>query len=171
MLRCFAVLLLLPLISHTCRAQAPIGSICKVDRVVDGDTFYCDDRTKVRLLGIDSPERGQGSTFVSASRALERWLPRGRSVVLEGDVRSRDRYGRALAWVWAGDTLVNEAMVSAGWAVRYTLPPNIKYVDRLGQAEREARGGRRGLWASGGLDCKPADFRRARCTAGPLGDP
>ncbi len=164
--RC-AVLLIALLAPHPSAAQAPAGPACVVDRIVDGDTFYCEEGTKVRLLGIDSPERGQGPAFGSATRALRRWLPRGRTVILEGDVRARDRYGRALAWVWAGDTLINEAMVTAGWAVRYTLPPNVKYVDRLGRAERSARGSRRGLWAPGGLACKPEEYRRGRCISPP----
>lgn len=60
--------------------------VCTVSRIVDGDTFYCARRLKVRLLGIDAPERGQGR-------------------------------GRRLAYVWAGNVLVNEAMVQGGWAL------------------------------------------------------
>jgi endonuclease YncB( thermonuclease family) len=105
---------------------------------------------------------GHGPGFRSATGALERWLPPGRAVTLEADVRPRDRYGRALAWVWAGDTLVNEAMVTAGWAVRYTVPPTVKYVEQLGQAERTARARGRGLWVPGLLTCKPERYRKDR---------
>lgn len=145
------------------RAQTPEGTTCVVDRIVDGDTFYCADRTKVRLIGVDSPERGQGRIAGRANSALARHLPRGRAVILEGDVTPTDRYGRTLAWVWSGDSLVNELMVREGWAVRYTVPPNVKYVDRLGIAERTARRAGRGLWAVGGLNCRPADWRRGKC--------
>ena len=41
-----------------------------------------------------------------------------------------------LAYVWAGSTLVNESMVRDGWAVLYTVPPNVKYADRLGTGAR-----------------------------------
>jgi micrococcal nuclease len=134
-----------------------------VARIVDGDTFYCADQTKVRLIGVDSPERGQGKVARQASAALARHLSRGRKVVLERDVTQLDRYGRTLAWVWAGDTLVNEAMVRDGWAVRYTVPPNVKYVERLGMAERSARAARLGLWADGNLTCRPEEWRRGKC--------
>lgn len=144
------------------RAQAP-GATCVVERIVDGDTFYCADRTKVRLIGVDSPERGQGRIARRASAALARLLPAGRPVILETDVTMTDRYGRALAWVWAGDSLVNELMVREGWALRFTVPPNVKYVERLGVAEQAARRAGRGLWADGGLDCRPADWRRGKC--------
>ncbi len=55
------------------------------------------------------------------------------------DVTPNDRYGRVLAYVWIDSTLVNEAMVKNGWAVLYTVPPNIKYANRLERAQKEAR--------------------------------
>lgn len=84
---------------------------CLLGRVVDGDTFYCRDGRKVRLLGIDSPERGQGAAGRLARRALERPMPVDRLVRLRGDITATDRYGRVLAYAWVGGTLVNEAMV------------------------------------------------------------
>ncbi len=134
-----------------------------VARVIDGDTFRCRDGTRVRLIGIDSPERGQGPAARAAAQALARWLPRGRMVRLELDVVATDRYGRTLAWVWVADTLVNEAMVRAGWAMLYTVPPNVKYVDRLTRAQRAARAARVGLWRQGEPTCSPARFRRKEC--------
>jgi micrococcal nuclease len=136
---------------------------CVVARVVDGDTFYCRDGRKVRLLGMDSPERGQGPSWREAREALARLAPAGRLVRLEGDVATRDRYGRLLAWVWVGGTLVNEAMVRDGWAVQYTVPPDVKYADRIGQAQKAARARRAGLWSSGAFACLPRDYRRGAC--------
>jgi micrococcal nuclease len=153
---------LLP-VPGSAQSPAPARTSCVVQRIVDGDTFYCTDRTKVRLIGVDSPERGQGRVARRATAALVRHLPRGGTVLLESDVSPTDRYGRTLAWVWAGDTLVNELMVREGWAVRYTVPPNLKYVERLGRAERGARQAGRGLWADHGFTCRPADWRRGRC--------
>jgi micrococcal nuclease len=140
---------------------------CVVARVVDGDTFYCRDGRKVRLLGVDSPERGQGPAWRVAREALVRLAPAGRRVRLEGDVATRDRYGRLLAWVWAGGTLVNEAMVRDGWAVQYTVPPDVKYADRIGRAQNAARARRVGLWSSGGFACLPRDYRRGACVSRP----
>jgi micrococcal nuclease len=42
-------------------------------------------------------------------------------------VRTRDRYGRLLAYVWAGDTMVNAELVRLGYAQVMTVPPNVKY--------------------------------------------
>jgi len=145
--------------------QDPARVPCRVARIVDGDTLYCADGTKVRLIGIDSPERAQGPIARQAAAALARLAPVGDTVQLEPDVRTHDRYGRLLAHVWRGDTLVNEALVAGGWAVRYTVPPNLRYVNRLTSAERRARDGQVGLWAPGALDCPPARFRRGDCPA------
>jgi micrococcal nuclease len=136
---------------------------CRVDRVADGDTFYCRDGRKVRLIGIDTPELAQGADGRLAREALRRLLPEGRAVRLELDAAARDRYGRVLAHVWAGDRLVNEAMVRGGWAMLYTVPPNVRYVRRLETAQQEARAAGAGLWKHGGFACPPIEFRRGRC--------
>ena len=149
-------------------APVPVGADeCRVERVTDGDTFHCRDGRKVRLIGIDTPELAQGAPGREARDALRRLLPRGHVVRLELDVGARDRYGRILAYVWSGRRLVNEAMLRDGWAVLYTVPPNVKYVRRLERAQREARAARAGLWAGQAFQCTPADFRRGRCPASP----
>lgn len=136
---------------------------CTVASVADGDTFRCSDGTRVRLLQIDSPEEGQGPVYGRARQELQRYLTKGRVVSLELDVRPLDQYRRTLAYVWLGDTLVNEAMVQAGWAVQFTLPPNVKYVERIRAAEHDARDHKRGLWSEGTIACRPADYRRRKC--------
>jgi micrococcal nuclease len=147
------------------RLQPAVGPSvpCEVAEVVDGDTLRCRDGRKVRLIGIDSPERAQGSEGVLARRALLRLLPLGRAVRLERDVRGTDRYGRTLAYVWTGDSLINEVMVRQGWAVLYTVPPDVKYADRLERAQKEARQAKAGLWGEGGFECLPRDFRKDKC--------
>ena len=150
-------------------SQSPVRqeSGCVVRQVVDGDTFRCRDGRKVRLIGIDSPERKQGPFGSRAQQALLRMLPTGSQVQLEHDVTLTDRYGRLLAYVWAGPTLVNEAMVRDGWAVLYTVPPNVKYAERFSRAQNEARAQGTGLWAERGFECAPADFRRGKCVSSP----
>ncbi len=140
---------------------------CVVLRIADGDTFTCRDGRKVRLIGIDSPEEQQRPYGAKARQALLRLLPVGAGARLEHDIDTRDRYGRVLAYAWAGSTLVNEAMVRGGWAVLYTVPPNVKYADRFGRAQNEARARGTGLWSDGGFECLPTDFRRRRCLSSP----
>ncbi|HKH84157.1 MAG TPA: thermonuclease family protein [Gemmatimonadales bacterium] len=140
---------------------------CVLRQVVDGDTFNCRDGRKIRLTGIDSPEREQRPYGEQARQALLRLAPPGTRLRLEGDVAPTDRYGRVLAYVWADSTLINEALVQSGWAVMYTVPPNVKYAKRLERAQQEARAHRTGLWLDRGFDCLPSDFRRGKCLSPP----
>ncbi|MFO7173309.1 MAG: thermonuclease family protein [Bacillota bacterium] len=124
-----------------------------VERVVDGDTLevQVDGRTeRVRLIGVDTPEvHGQVEPYgPEASAFTKQVLAPGTRIWLEQDVEPRDRYGRLLAYVWLADgRLFNEVLVREGYAQLLTIPPNVKYVERLTAAQREAREAGRGLWA------------------------
>jgi micrococcal nuclease len=153
----------IPSCGSASRSSAPTNSPCLVDRVADGDTFSCRDHRRVRLLGIDSPELKQGEAGRRARAALQQVLPAGTTVRLERDVTSQDRYGRELAYVWTGSDMVNEVLVREGWAVLYTLPPNVKYAERLERAQKIARATGAGLWKSRAFDCPPHAWRRRQC--------
>lgn len=115
--------------------------------VHDGDTITvlsAGRDIRVRLAGIDAPERGQ--PFRNASRnALEAQVA-GREVrVVE---RGRDGYGRVLGRVYAGPVDVNAEQVRAGFAWvfrRFEQDPALLAL------EAEAKIARRGLWR----DLKP----------------
>jgi micrococcal nuclease len=166
---CLLALLVLAVLPAAGWAQnAPTTRLrCEVSHVSDGDSFRCRDGRRVRLTGIDSPESGQQPFGARSQQALARWLPLGSAVDLELDVAPSDRYGRQLAYVWAASTLITEAMVRQGWALLYTVPPNVKYAERLGKAQKEARTSGAGLWGEGGFECPPGDFRRNRCVIPP----
>ena len=127
----------------------------------DGDTLriLVAGRTEtVRLVGIDAPEaspndraRDQATRLGIALRELldlgrrsrdfaSRLAPPGTRVRVELDVQTRDRYGRLLAYLWLPDgTILNERMLQSGWAMLLTVLPNVRYVDRLREAQRHAR--------------------------------
>ena len=86
---------------------------------------------------------------------------------LELDLSLRDQYGRVLAYAWSRGQWVNERMVRDGWAGLYTVPPNVKYAERLRAAQNEARAKGAGLWSRGGFECLPTDYRRRRCINSP----
>ena len=159
--------LILAFTALACASSQQQVTECVVQSVADGDSFRCLDGSRVRLIGVDSPERQQHPFGQQAQQALREIMPAGTVVRIETDVAPSDRYGRVLAHVWVGSTLVNEAMVQGGWAVLYTVPPNIKYADRLERAQSEARVSGAGLWAKSGFACTPADFRRGKCVSSP----
>jgi micrococcal nuclease len=136
---------------------------CTVTRITDGDGIVCDRIGRVRLIGMDTPELDQPPFGQDAAAALAALVRVGSGVQLEPDVEARDRYGRLLAYVWMGGGMVNWRMVRDGWAVLLTYEPNVQYVEAFTDAQRRAREERRGLWATGGFDCMPADHRRNRC--------
>lgn len=136
---------------------------CRVTRVVDGDSLECDPVGRIRLLGIDAPELAQPPFGREAGEALARMMPEGSVVWLESDVELRDRYGRALRYVWSGDEMVNWSMIREGYAVLLTYPPNVRYVEALQDAQDAAQRDRSGLWATDGFECTPRDFRRDAC--------
>jgi micrococcal nuclease len=144
---------------------APPDSVtvpCTVFRVDDGDTIECEPQGRVRLVGIDAPERDQafGREATAGARAL---LPVNSIVRLESDAEQRDRYGRLLAYLWHHDTLVNWMLVRSGLAYSYHHPPNLRYARWLDGAEARASAGGQGLWAAAGDHCRPVDHRRRRC--------
>ena len=136
---------------------------CVVARIVDGDTFACADGTRVRLLLLDAPERGQGAYADSAARLLSRLTPVGTRVRLVRDVQPHDRYRRLLAYVYAGDVFVNRELVRRGMAHVAVYPPNVREVETLRAAADSARAERLGLWSGSALECAPADWRAGRC--------
>src|SRR3989344_7590476 len=87
----------------------------RVVTVVDGDSFTTSDGRRIRLLGIDAPERSR--CMHSEARLKLSSLVEGKRVTLSDVIN--DDYGRILANVWLDDTLVNEVMVREGFA-RYS---------------------------------------------------
>ena len=154
----------------SCRAasQGPPAPVretteCRVTRIVAGDTVHCAGTGSVRLIGIDSPERSQPPFAARSAAALRALIPVGTVARLERDIEARDRYGRALGYIWRGGELVNWRMVSDGYAVPLTYPPNVQYVDFFASAQRAARDAGRGLWGDDGFACAPVEHRRGRC--------
>ena len=117
----------------------------RVKEVVDGDTIVLENGTRVRYIGLNTPERDR--PFYEEATEANRKLVEGREVRLELDAVEIDQYGRTLAYVFVGDTFVNLELLRQGYANAYTVPPNVRYEALFREAEREAREAGRGLWA------------------------
>jgi micrococcal nuclease len=113
-----------------------------LERIVDGDTIIVDDgddRIRVRMIGIDTPESKKEGTAIQpfaldASEALANLLTNETEVCLvEDKVGDKyDTYGRKLSYVFtATGSDLNAMMIELGWAEAYTGFP----MERAGEFE------------------------------------
>lgn len=130
--------------------------------VADGDTVTLRVGTrqeKVRLLGIDAPEKAQVPWGPRATAFLVK-LVDGKAARVDTDVQERDRYGRLLGYLHSGGTFVNLELVRQGHAMLYTSPPNVAHSAEFVAAQKQARTAKRNLWQDGdGLKVEPYSFR------------
>jgi len=116
-----------------------------VSRVIDGDTFVLNSGDTVRLICINTPEKGD--FYADEATEYLKGLVLGKNVLLEKDVSETDRYGRLLRYVYAGNISVNEILVRKGYASVYRYPPDTKYCDVFEASESEAKENGFGIWS------------------------
>ena len=126
--------------------------------VVDGDTVDLrigQRRTRVRLIGVNTPEtvdprRGVECFGPEAKAFTARLLGPGTRVRVERDIEPRDDYGRLLGYVYltTDGTMVNRALIEAGYAVPLRIEPNTVHADGFRRAAIRAAQQRRGLWSA-----------------------
>ncbi|WP_448375814.1 thermonuclease family protein [Fervidobacterium sp.] len=137
---------------------------CYVVDIIDGDTIKVNlagEEYKVRLIGVNTPETKHPTKRVEPygpeAKAYTKKILTGRTVYLEFDVQEKDRYGRLLAYVWLEKPeqitdeeirtkMFNAILLLEGYAQVMTVQPNVKYVDRFLQYQREAMENQRELW-------------------------
>lgn len=85
---------------------------CEHPGVVDGDTLRCGDGTRVRVWGIQAPERHMAAGPASARAMAD--LVKGRD--LRCIDRGKDRYGRTVAQCFVGRRDIAREMVRRGQA-------------------------------------------------------
>jgi endonuclease YncB( thermonuclease family) len=128
----------------------------RVVGVSDGDSLTCltpeKKQVKVRLHGIDAPERGQ--PYGNRSRQALSDLVFGKDVEVED--RGTDRFKRTVGRVTVGTVNVNREMVASGMAWHYTRYDQSR---KLRDAEKAARDAKAGLWADPHA-CPPWEWRR-----------
>lgn len=97
-------------------APLPAGETGTVTNVVDGDTVDVEGVGRIRVIGIDTPERG-ACGYESATQAMS-VLVLGRPVTLTpGAVDDADRYGRLLRYVDVGSRDAGLSLIADGWAI------------------------------------------------------
>ena len=142
-----------------------ISEKVKVKFVYDGDTFYLEDKRKVRIIGIDTPEMKHhnqtGEAFAAeATEALRELLYKyNNQVQLQIGEDAYDRYGRLLAYVFLPDgTNISKWMLTRGFATTLFIPPNLKYLDCFTKAERKAQSKQKNIWKQKSFHLQVADL-------------
>jgi endonuclease YncB( thermonuclease family) len=114
-----------------------------VSSIIDGDTILLANGDKVRLIGVDAPEKNQ-PYFKEVIIELEKL--KGKQVKLVRDKTNKDRYGRLLRYVFLGDYFVNLELLRNGLAYAYVVAPDDKYAEEFFAAEKFARENKLGIW-------------------------
>ena len=124
----------------------------RVMRALDGDTIVVAGVGVVRYLGVDTPEvhhpRRPLERFGLRAWRVNAALVVGRLVRLETDRERRDQYGRLLAYVYLGRTMVNAELVRRGLARAYPFAPNTRHEALFARLEAAARQRRVGRWGA-----------------------
>jgi endonuclease YncB( thermonuclease family) len=121
----------------------------KVIGIADGDTVTVlteeHEQYKVRLAGIDCPEKAQAFGNLAKKTLSKKVF--SQNVRIEN--RGIDQYGRTLGIVIMGDIDINEYMILQGVAWHYKKYANTQpqeEADRYSKAEDIARNNKKGLW-------------------------
>jgi len=128
----------------------------EVSQIIDGDTIRLSTGEKVRLIGINSPERDQ-PYYAEATQKLSQLIGNN-YVILKKDVTDKDQYDRLLRYVYVNETFVNLEMVKQGYAISYSFPPNTKHQDDFEEAEEEARSAKTGIWTASPYSLSVSNF-------------
>lgn len=136
----------------------------EVVAVADGDTitvFRGKERIKIRLYGIDAPEKaqwyGQNAKQFTSAQVL------GKKVkVEEVDL---DRYGRIVGIVSVGNLNLNLHLIEYGYAWVYDHYCKKPFCEEWKDVERKARSDKRGLWKNPKV-IPPWEYRKTGASRG-----
>lgn len=124
-----------------------------VTKVSDGDTLTLSNGDRIRLCGIDAPEKAQ-PLGIQAKNKLRSLVDAAGGKVIVNEVE-RDRYGRIVAEVFTkipsapgGETFIQEEMLKSGMAYHYErYSNNCPNKSAIVNAESIAKENQAGVWS------------------------
>ncbi len=144
------VYIILLLILTSCTPSSNLEGPFKVIDVIDGDTLKLNTTEKVRLSGINTPEKKECHFQESKDKLTE--LALNKEVYLEGDYTNKGKYGRLLRYVYTKDQDINKYLILNGYAKVYDkYAYDTKRYKELKELEHKARLQKLGVWT-----CKEA---------------
>ena len=144
-----AIAVILGMLSLAVYSHVNGSDVLIVKRVIDGDTIILDDGRHVRLIGVDAPEIDSpyrnAEPFGDESRDYMKRLVERRLVTIKTGREPFDKYGRTLAYVYLGPTMVNSLIIRDGYAKayrRFRFPERELFINY----ENEAKAKGVGMW-------------------------
>ena len=140
------------------------NELYQVTQVQDGDTFKVKigrHIETVRMLGIDTPEtvdpRKPVQCYGKEASEKTKSLLTGQQVYLKlnPNREEKDKYGRYLAYVFLGNTFVNELLLREGHAREYTFGTPYQHQKEFRDIEKEEKKAAKGLWAA----CEAPEYK------------
>lgn len=152
-------------VSEASFSSYPIRLPCTVERIIDGDSIIAKCPTKkggtklakrsIRVFGIDAPELRQKKWGAFAKKKLVEIIGNSKQVELE--FLEQDRYQRFVAKVYVNGNDAGLEMIKQGAAIVYhRYNKERDYIN----AEKKAKMGRLGIWATKGAHQNPEKWRR-----------
>jgi micrococcal nuclease len=116
-----------------------------VTKIVDGDTIHVNLNGKdetIRLLGINTPEKS--TPYYKKSYDYLSQIENKTILVLR-DKEDLDKYNRKLRYIFYEDRILNVEILENGLATSF-MTEELKYEDKLRNAEEFAKKNNLGLW-------------------------
>ena len=110
-----------------------------ISRVIDGDTVDLEDGRRIRLLNINTPEKG-----LPFADAAANFLKDFQDESLEMENAGVEKYGRTLGKLYEQGDYINLEIVRLGYAHAYLVDPS--ELNDFKAAEKEAIEKGRGIW-------------------------
>jgi micrococcal nuclease len=114
-----------------------------VTNVIDGDTVVITGGERVRLLGIDTPEKGE--FYYKEAKARLEQLAEKKEVFVEKERDDKDKYDRLLRYIFINNTNINLKLVEEGYANCYFYQKS-KYQETCKALEEKAQKEKIGIW-------------------------
>jgi endonuclease YncB( thermonuclease family) len=133
-------------------------------RVIDGDTLWLKDGRKLRIIGINAPEKTSGKRLgqplaQEATVATRQFFAGSATIWIKPGIDGKDRYKRSLVHAYREDGgNLAEFLLKSGLAFHIAIPPNLGHYDCFSQAEHSARIKGHGLWVNDYYQPKPAEL-------------
>ncbi len=135
-----ALFLLSGILYYNLTLPSPNLTTAQVTRIIDGDTLELNNKIKIRLIGINTPESNQ-PYYEEAKQFLTKL--QNQTVQLES--HGLDKYQRTLGYIFFQDQNINNQILQQGLATLYYYEKDSHY-NNLKQAEQFARENEIGLW-------------------------